>query len=263
MARSAPHPKGRIVRRAARWILACAVGCLVVTACSASGGDEATRRPLAVFAAASFSTAFAEVEDAYETATPDVDVRLNLAGSSALRVQILEGAPADVYASADESNMNEILAADAATTSMVFARNTMQLAVPAGNPAQVSGLSDLADDDLLIGLCAEGVPCGEFARQVLANAGITPAPDTNEADVRSLLTKIGTGELDAGIVYASDIVDVPNLEGVEIDAAVNVVTVAPGAVLAESSMPVEAAAFLEFMLSSAGRAILAQNGFAT
>jgi len=215
-----------------------------------------------VFGAASFASALTEMETAFEQRSPNIDVQLVLAGSSALRLQILEGAPADVYVSADETNMNELIAGGAATTSATVARNTMQLAVPTGNPAGVDGLGDLSDDDLLVGLCAETVPCGRFARQVLANAGVTASVDTNEADVRSLLTKIGAGELDAGIVYASDVAITDDVDGLDIAADVNVVTAAPVAVLTESSAPIAAAAFVDFMLSPDGQSILAHNGFA-
>ena len=240
-----------------------AVGCIAAGACGSDDGADGGRVPLRVFAAASFAGALIEMETAFEQRTPGVDVQLNLAGSSALRTQILEGAPADVYVSADETNMNDLIARGAATTSVIVARNTMQLAVPAGNPAGIEGLADLADDDLLIGLCAETVPCGGFARRVLANAGIIASPDTNEADVRSLLTKIGTGELDAGIVYASDVAAATDIDGLDIAADVNVITVARAAVLTDSSAPAAAGAFVEFMLSPDGQSVLARNGFAT
>ena len=124
-------------------------------------------------------------------------------------------------------------------------------------------MTDLADPDLLIGLCAESVPCGDFARQVLANADIVPSPDTNEADVRSLVTKIGVGELDAGIVYASDVVVADDIDGLDIPPEVNVVTAASVAVLTETSNPSAAKAFVDFLLSAPGRAILGRNGFTT
>lgn len=231
-----------------------------------SGGDTSSgvRGTILVFAAASLTDAFAEVETAFEAAFPGTDVQLNLAGSSALREQILEGAPADVYASANQSNMDQVIeAGEVEGEAEVFVRNLMQIAVPAGNPGGVTGLDDLANAELLIGLCAEGVPCGDFAREALANADVDASIDTNEPDVRALLTKVGADELDAGIVYATDVAAAGDLvEGVDIGEDVNVIAAYPIAELAASPNPDGAAAFVDFVLSSEGQAILMSYGFA-
>lgn len=217
---------------------------------------------LRVSAAASLTDAFAEVESAFEAANPDVDVVLNLGSSSSLRVQILEGAPADVFASANLSNMDQVVAAAEAEGGEIFVTNLLQIAVPAGNPAGVSGLQDFANEELLIGLCVEDVPCGDFGRQALENAGVTPAIDTNEPDVRALLTKIEAGELDAGIVYVTDVLSAPGaVEGVDIPEEFNVVAEYPIAALVNAPNPAAAAAFVEFVLSGEGQAILARYGF--
>lgn len=263
VARSGPEHDGRGERRWVRWVVVLGFGALATSACGASGDTDDGPVPLLVFAAASFSNALADAEAEFEAMEPNIDVRLNLAGSSALRVQIFEGAPADVYISADESNMVEVIESGAATTSTVFARNTMQLAVPAGNPAGVRGVADLADADLLIGLCAENVPCGDYARRVLSNADIVPSLDTNEADVRSLMTKIGAGELDVGMVYASDVAVADDVDGLDIPTEFNVVTTAPVAVLTATANPAAANAFVDFLLSGPGQAILIRNGFTT
>lgn len=227
---------------------------------SAAGVDG----EVVVLAAASLGNAFTDIEVAFEAANPDADVRLNVSGSAALREQILEGAPADVFASANEANMSQLVGAgEVAGRPETFARNRLQIAVPAGNPGGVTGLDDLADEDLLIGLCAEAVPCGDFARQVLRNAAVTASIDTNEPDVRALLTKIAADELDAGIVYVTDVAAAPGLvEGIEIPAALNVEAAYPIAELARSSNPAAARAFIDFALSSEGQAILAGHGFA-
>ena len=217
-----------------------------------------------IFAAASLTDALAEVESAFETAYPDVDVLLNLAGSSALREQILEGAPADAFLSANASNMDQVVEAGEAEDSEIFATNVLQIAVPAGNPAGVIGLETFADNALLIGLCAEEVPCGDFGRQALDNAGVTPAIDTNEPDVRALLTKIAEGELDAGIVYVTDVLApdfADDVEGIDIPAEVNVVAAYPIAALVGAPNPDAASAFVDFVLSDAGQAILSEYGF--
>jgi molybdate transport system substrate-binding protein len=217
-----------------------------------------------VSAAASLTDAFGEVAAAFEALHAGTDVVLNLGGSSALRAQILEGAPVDVFVSANASNMEQIVAAGAvAGEPVVFARNRLQIAVPAGNPGRVSGLEDFARGELLVGLCAEQLPCGELAREALARAGVAPAVDTNEPDVRALLTKVELGELDAAITYTTDVASARGrVAGIDVPAAVNVEAAYPIAVLADAPHPRAAALFVAFVTSAAGRAILARHGFA-
>lgn len=244
--------------RSARLLVAtCVVG--MATACSGSSVEG----ELLVSAAASLTDAFAEVEAAFEEENPDVDVVLNLGSSSALREQILEGAPADVFASANMSNMDQVAeAGELSGEAEIFVTNSLQIAVPTGNPAGVTGLEDFAREELLIGLCTEDVPCGEFGRQALENAGVTPSIDTNEPDVRALLTKIEADELDAGITYVTDVLAASGtVEGIEIPAEVNVVAEYPIATLAGSPNPEAAAAWVEFVLSDEGQAILTSHGF--
>ena len=225
-----------------------------------SGGSE---RSVTVFAAASLSDAFAELAIDFESAHPGVDVQLSLAASSSLRQQILEGAPADVFASADAANMDSVSAAGAlADEPRSFAGNRLQIAVPRGNPGGVTGLVSFADADLLIGLCAEEAPCGALAREALRAAAVVPSLDTNEPDVRALLTKIGAGELDAGIVYRTDVAAAAGLvDGIDIPGEHNVDTRYPIAVVAGAPHPVAAAAFVELVLSPGGRTVLAAHGF--
>lgn len=240
------------------------VAALLLTACDAGPGDEPAHGEVLVSAAASLTDAFYEVAAAFEAATPGVAVILNLAGSSALRQQILEGAPADVYASASGSHMDRMVdAGEVAGEPRVFARNRLQIAVPAHNPALVSGLGDFAREELLLGLCDQSVPCGDLARRVLARAGVASALDTHEPNVRALLTKIEAGELDAGIVYATDVASGARVDGIDIPAGQNVVAAYPIASLSRAPNPQAAAAFVEFVLSDAGRAILSRHGFAS
>ncbi len=251
--------------------LAVAVTVAFAASCgtSSSGPDDATAgtRPITgtilVFAAASLTDAFADIEQAFETEYPGTDVQLNLAGSSGLREQILEGAPVDVFASANEANMTRVAEAEGtAGPAQVFARNRLQIAVPAGNPAGVRDLADFERDELLIGLCAEEVPCGQFAREALDAAGIDASLDTNEPDVRALLTKLGAGELDAGIVYVTDVSSGDGLvEGIDIPAAVNIEADYPIAPLASAPNPGGATAFVAFVLSPDGQGILRRYGF--
>jgi molybdate transport system substrate-binding protein len=231
----------------------------IVIACS----DSSVEGELLVSAAASLTDAFGEVESAFEEENPDVDVVLNLGSSSALREQILEGAPADVFASANTSNMDQVAqAGELSGEAEIFVTNSLQIALPTGNPAGVTGLEDFAREELLIGLCAEDVPCGDFGRQALENVGISPSIDTNEPDVRALLTKIEAGELDAGITYVTDVLSSSGtVEGIEIPAEVNVVAEYPIATLAGAPNADAAAAWVEFVLSDEGQAILTSYGF--
>lgn len=230
---------------------------MVVAACSASA-DEV----LYVSAASSLTESFQQIEAEFEDANPDVDVVLNLAGSSALREQILSGAPAGVFASADVANMEQVEAAGLVdSAAQVFAVNSLQIAVPTGNPADVTGLEDFSRSELFLGLCAQGVPCGDFARVALERAGVTPDVDTNEPDVRSLLAKIASGDLDAGITYVTDVAAFPDVEGVDIDAQHNVQAEYQIAVVAGGGDP--ASDFVEFVVSPGGQEILTNNGFAT
>lgn len=216
-----------------------------------------------VSAAASLTDAFAEVEAAFEAAHPGVDVVLNLGGSGSLRTQILEGAPVDVFASADMAD-TEKAARDGLVSGepRIFAGNSLQVAVPKGNPGGVEGLEAFADPSLRLGLCAQGVPCGDLARTVLARAGVVPSLDTEEPDVRALLTKIELGELDAGITYLTDVASAGgSVWGLDIPADLNVMAAYPIAVLAHAPNPRGADAFVRFILSDEGRSILSRFGF--
>lgn len=242
---------------------------LVFTGCGGSDAEVTTHASglegvVLVSAAASLTDAFAGLETEFEVANPGVDVVLNLGPSSGLREQVLNGAPVDVFASANTSNMDRVAeAGEVAGEPVIFARNLLQIAVPPGNPAGITGLEDFGRDELLIGVCVEEAPCGAFARQVLANAGVTPAIDSNEPTVRALLTKVELGELDAGITYVTDVASAGGaVEGVAIPEGVNVVAAYPIAVLANAPNPDGAAAFVDFVLSDAGQAILAEFGFA-
>jgi len=244
---------------------------LAVVACSGQAddrtspeaGDGALAGDVRVSAAASLTDAFAEISSAFEAAHPGVHVVLNLAGSSSLRAQILDGAPVDVFASANPANMDRVVeAGEVAGPPGVFAHNRLEIAVPTGNPAGVRGLEDFADGALRLGLCAASVPCGDFARRALQKAGVTASLDTNEPDVRALLTKVELGELDAGIVYATDVAAAHgSVEGVAIPDVRNVVATYPIAVLSAAPHPAAARAFVDFVLSAAGRVILARYGF--
>jgi molybdate transport system substrate-binding protein len=161
--------------------------------------------------------------------------------------------------------MDEVVdAGETSSEPQVFALNRLQIAVPAGNPGRVSGLEDFSNADLLLGVCARGVPCGDFARQSLAKAGVDPELDTAEPNVRALLVKIEAGELDAGITYVTDVVaSTGSVEGIEIPVGVNVTAEYPIAALADAPNPDMAADFVSFVQSEPGREILESRGFTT
>lgn len=178
-------------------------------------------------------------------------------GSSTLVTQILEGAPADVFASADEANMDK--AGDAAVDPELFASNTLVIAVPAGNPKGIADLTDLADVTTV--LCAAEVPCGAASAKLLDAAGVTIEAASLEQNVTAVLTKVETGEADAGLVYATDVIGRDDVEGVVPENADDVVNHYPIAALADAPNPDAAQAFVAFVLSDAGQAILAEFGF--
>jgi molybdate transport system substrate-binding protein len=250
-----------IARTLARLVvLTIGTGILVFVACA--GGGDTSRSRLRVFAAASLTDAFDQIGDAFETAHPEIDLSIAYAASSTLREQILEGAPADVYASADPENMTVVVDSGAVAGAPVpFARNQMEIAVPIGNAAGVTGLADFGRDDLLIGLCAEQVPCGAYGRRVLAGAGVVPSVDTDEPSVRFLVTKIETGELDAGLVYRSDVASSERVTGIGIPDHLNLDAHYPIAILENARDPEAARMFVDFVLGNEGREILENLGF--
>ena len=239
------------------------VSLLILTAFAILGGCSSNNdsETLWVFAASSLTDAFTEIADAFENANPDIEVQTQFAGSSQLAAQIASGAPADVFASANEAVMETILpggelARTAFFQPVVFARNELVIAVPADNPKGISSLADLADNDLLLAICDRGVPCGTLAHEAAASADIDLRPDTEEANVRAVLAKLLLGEVDAGLVYRSDVVANPLLAIPISPAHTNNYPIA-----SVTGNPA-AAAFVEFVLSQEAQQILANHGFA-
>jgi molybdate transport system substrate-binding protein len=229
---------------------------------SAAPGDI-RRDEVTVFAAASLTGAFTELGDEFAAVNPDIDVTLNFASSSDLVAQIGEGAPADVFASADEPNMAR-LTDGAGTTGVpaVFATNRLEIIVAPGNPHRIVTVADLAGPDLIVVTAAPEVPIGRYADEVLARAGVEVTPKSLEENVKAIVTKVVLGEADAGIVYATDVRAAgSDADGVEIPVDLNVVATYPIAVPAESPNPGTAAAFIDFVLSPEGQATLASFGF--
>ena len=221
---------------------------------------------LTVFAAASLTETFGELASRFEAQHPELDVVIVLSGSATLVQQLIAGAPADVFASADEQTMQRAVEAGAVGRPAAFARNPLALAVPAGNPGGVGGLGDLARADLLVALCASEVPCGRAADAMLAARGVSASVDSRESDVRAVLTKVQLGEVDAGIVYRTDVrVAQDAVEMIDI-GTVDAQRFAPTyqiALVEGTGRGAAAEAWLDLVLGEAGRAVLDAAGFDT
>jgi molybdate transport system substrate-binding protein len=230
---------------------------------SAGSDDDGLSGTLTVFAAASLTDVFTGFGEQLTADHPGLEVRFNFAGSSALATQIVQGAPADVFASANEPQMAVVTDEGRADGEpVVFTSNVLQIAVPAGNPAGVTGLEDFTRGDLALALCAPEVPCGSAAADVFEAAGVTPEPDTYEEDVRAALTKVEIGEVDAALVYASDVVSAGDqVEGVAFPQAEDAVNRYPICVLADAPNAEAARAFVELVQSEQGQQALADAGF--
>ncbi|MEU5790079.1 molybdate ABC transporter substrate-binding protein [Micromonospora purpureochromogenes] len=227
------------------------------------GGPGGVTGTVTVFAAASLTESFTTLGRQFEDAHPGVRVTFNFAGSSALATQITQGAPADVFASAAPQNMATVTDAGAADGSpTVFARNQLVIAVPKGNPAGVAGLADLARPGVKVALCAEQVPCGAAATSVLGAAGVTLTPVTLEQDVKGALSKVTLGEVDAALVYRTDVRSAAaKVDGVEFAESARAVNDYLVVVLKDAPNPTAARAFVEHVRSDQGRAVLTDAGF--
>jgi molybdate transport system substrate-binding protein len=216
-----------------------------------------------VFAASSLTESFDEIGTAFTTEHPDAKVTLNFAASSELVTQIGQGAPADVFASADQANMNKVTdAAENGADPAVFAKNSLEIIVGAGNPKKITGVADLANPDLIVVNCDPAVPIGKYSAQVLTNAGVAVTPKSLEQNVKGIVTKVTTGEADAGIVYATDVIAAgTRAEGVAIPADINVVAEYPIVVTKAAPNAAGAKAFTDFVQSEQGQKILASHGF--
>lgn len=215
-----------------------------------------------VFAAASLTGTFTELGESFEAANPGSKVTFQFGSSATLATQINEGAPADVFAAASPATMKTVADAGGASSPAIFVKNTLQIAVPAGNPGEVDALDDFADEALDIALCAPEVPCGAAADKVFTAASITPAPDTREPDVKAVLAKVVAGEVDAALVYKTDVLAAgEQVEGIEFDEAADAVNDYPIAALAEAANAAAAAAWVAFILSPAAQQVLTAAGF--
>jgi molybdate transport system substrate-binding protein len=248
-------------------------GLVLVAGCGSSGkktadagGTTSSGTTLSgtvtVFAASSLKESFTTLAEQFEVAHPGVTVKLNFGASSTLAQQIIQGAPADVFASASVKNMTQVTDAGGASTPTPFVKNVMEIAVPPSNPANIAALADLARPNVKVALCQAQVPCGATAAKVFANAKLTVKPVTLEADVKATLTKVELDEVDAGLVYLTDVkAAASKVKGIEISAEVNASTEYPIAALTKAADSAAARAFTAYILSPDGQSVLTAAGF--
>lgn len=246
-----------------RWLVArrCAVlaaaASLMLAGCSSNAGPA--EEGITISAAASLHHAFEQIAAEFTAAHPEVPIdSISYDGSSTLATQILEGAEVDVFASADERNMNEVTEAGFGHEPVIFASNTLVIAVPQANPANIDSLQDLADATTV--LCAPQVPCGSASQQLLEAQGVEVTPASQEQNVTAVLQKVAAGEADAGLVYATDVLNDDSVAAIVPDGAEQVVNRYPITTLDEKP---GAQAFVDFVISERGQQILAEYGFGT
>jgi molybdate transport system substrate-binding protein len=258
-----------------RVVIACpalVLGALLLAGCGGSSGGAAPSaapsaapeaRTLTVLAAASLTETFNALEKRFETDHPGVDVKLNYAGSSDLAQQIVNGAPADVFAAASDATMKTVTDAGLATgTPKVFATNVLQIATVPGNPKGVASFADLAKPDLKVVVCAPQVPCGAAADKIEKATGVTLKPVSEEADVKSTLGKVTSGDADAGLVYVTDVAAAKDkVQGVSFPEASQAATNYPIAVLESSGHAELAQQFEDLVTGEEGKKELQAAGF--
>ena len=215
-----------------------------------------------VFAAASLTGSFEQIADAFEAENPGTEVVFNFGASSALAQQVVSGAPVDVFAAASPATMKTVVDAGDARDPEVFVRNRLQIAVPADNPGMVTGLADFTKPSLKIALCAPKVPCGTAAAKAFKAAGLTPSVDTEEQDVKAALSKVTLGEVDAALVYRTDVLaSGEKVKGIAFPEADKAVNDYPIAVTTDAENTEAAVAFVAYVLSPEGQAVFAAAGF--
>lgn len=243
-----------------RWTQRPLVGSVVITmvALVTPGCGSDTQR-LNVFAAASLGPVMAEVEQEFEAANPEVDVVVNLAGSATLAAQIVAGADAAVFASANVAQMDVVRDGLGLGAATVFATNALVIVVAPGNPLGIAGADDLARPDVVVALAAPEVPAGAYALEMLGRAGVEVTPSTLELDVRAVVTRVALGDADAGIAYLTDVVGRADVASVPVPDDQQVLVEYP--VLAID--PSTGDPFVQILTSEIGRAILRDAGFGT
>ncbi|MEV4623175.1 molybdate ABC transporter substrate-binding protein [Asanoa sp. NPDC049573] len=239
-----------------------AVTAAALTACG-SDSDSAASGPITVFAAASLTGSFTQIGKDFEAANPGTTVTFSFAGSSALATQIDQGAPADVFAAAAPANMKTVTdAGNADGTPQNFVKNQLVIAVPKGNPNNVTTLADLAKPGVKVALCAPQVPCGAAAQKALQSASVPVTPVTQEQDVKAALSKVTLGEVDAALVYRTDArAAAGDVDGIEFPESAGAVNEYPIVVLKNGPNRTGGQAFVNYVLSPPARKVLTDAGF--
>jgi molybdate transport system substrate-binding protein len=216
---------------------------------------------ITVYAAASLTVPFTEIGQKFEAENEGVTVNFSFSGSSTLAAQLTEGAPADVFASADQKNMATVVDAGLIGETVDFATNTLTIVTEPGNPKGIASLADLANPDLLVVTCAPQVPCGSAAAKVQEGAGVTLTPVSEEQAVTDVLTKVVTGQADAGLVYVSDAATAGDtVAEVPFPESATAVNVYPIGLLSESENSAQAQAFVDFVTGPVGSGVLLKSG---
>jgi len=247
-------------------VVAVVLASLLPTAVHASPIVEVSKLKgdLTISAASSLTDVFTELAKQFRKDNKGVKVRLNFGSSSTLLTQIQSGAPSDIMASADLTNLEKLVASgNVVVTPKVFARNTMVIAVKPGNPKSVHSVADLASLSF-IALCGKTVPCGVYASSVLTRAGVVIAESkvTRGIDVKATLSAVANGDADAAIVYKTDVVAAKKtVAGIDIPSAQNVKAMYGIAPIRGSKNPANAKAFIDFVMSEQGWQILKSFGF--
>ncbi len=259
------------VRRGVGMLAAALTAALALTACWSeppgaaepygSNTSGVTGR-ITVFAAASLTDAFEDIAEDFESANPRAQVEFNFAASSTLAHQINEGAPADVFASASPATMKTVTDAGSADGDpVVFVRNQLVIAVETGNPLGIKGLEDLTRPGVTVALCAEQVPCGAAAKTAIDASGLTITPVSFEENVRAALSKVSLGEVDAALVYATDATIADSVDAVEFSESAEAINDYPVVVLSDAPNKLGGQAFVAWVRSPDGAAVLAGYGF--
>ncbi|MEZ0072052.1 molybdate ABC transporter substrate-binding protein [Planotetraspora sp. GP83] len=263
-----------MLSRLTRWAVAAPAALILVLGAAACGSPESTSaapgsgspaaqaKTLTVFAAASLTGTFTDLGKTFEAAHPGTSVKFNFGSSATLAQQITQGAPADVFAAASPATMKTVTDASLAAAPTTFVRNKLQIAVPPDNPAKVDELKDLADPKVKVALCAAQVPCGAAAVKALDAAGLKVTPVTYEQDVKATLTKVELGEVDAALVYKTDVLAAAGkVTGIVFPEADKAINDYPIAALSKASAPDLAKQFVDLVLSQQGKDVLTKAGF--
>lgn len=241
-------------------LLSITTGCGDDGSDSGDGGGDTT---LTVYAAASLTKTFDAMGKEFEKEHDGVKVEFSFGGSSDLVSQIQQGAPADVFASADTANMDKLVADDLQSGDPEdFASNTLEIAVPPDNPAGITSFADLAKDGVNTVVCAPEVPCGAATQKAEEVTGVTLHPVSEEQSVTDVLAKVASGEADAGLVYVTDVAGAGDaVTGITFPESSEVVNTYPVVALKDSDQPELAREFVELVLGDAGQSILQDAGF--